>query len=117
MGMPFPASEVGSDRQKVEFLRISGRPKTRFFDQISAEFRNFPQFPLATNHAVQLRKLVQAALRHLDPGDHLGVALFTPRLKMAQRGVSKVPQLEGSAMGRLGYGKVGDVLGVSRGVS
>ena len=52
MGMPFPVSKVGSDSQKVEFFTISGRPKTRFSDQISAEFRNFPKFPLATNHAV-----------------------------------------------------------------
>ena len=51
MPVPFPVSKVGSDKQKVEFLTISGRPKTRFSDQISAEFRNFPKFPLATNHA------------------------------------------------------------------
>ena len=51
MPVPFPVSKVWSDNQKVKFLTIFGRPKTRFSDKISAEFRNFPQFPLATNHA------------------------------------------------------------------
>ena len=52
MPVPFPVSKVGSDKQKVEFLTISGRPKTRFFDKISGVPGPFPQFPLATNHAV-----------------------------------------------------------------
>ena len=52
MPVPIPGLKVGSDTQKVKFLTIFGRPKTGFFDEISAEFRNFPKFPLATNHAV-----------------------------------------------------------------
>ena len=62
MPVPFPVSKVGSDKQKVEFLTIFGRPKTRFSDQISAEFRNFPKFPLATNHAVLFWRLVREGL-------------------------------------------------------
>ena len=55
MPVPIPVSKVGSDSLKVKFLTISGRPKTRFSDQISAEFRNFPQFPDDTNHAVRVQ--------------------------------------------------------------
>ena len=48
MPVPIPGSKVGSDNQKVKFLTIFGRPKTRFFDQISG----VPgRAPLATNHA------------------------------------------------------------------
>ena len=47
MPVPIPGSKVGSDNQKVKFLTIFGRPKTRFFDQISG----VPgRAPLATNH-------------------------------------------------------------------
>ena len=49
MPVPNPGSKVGSDSQKVEFLTISGRPKTGIFGQISG----VPgRAPLATNHAV-----------------------------------------------------------------
>ena len=48
MPVPIPGSKVGSDNQKIKFLTIFGRPKTRFFDQISG----VPgRAPLATNHA------------------------------------------------------------------
>ena len=70
MPVPFPVSKVGSDKQKVEFLTIFGRPKTRFFDQISAEFRNFPKFPLATNHAVKSRSRIQGRIILLDVIEH-----------------------------------------------
>ena len=50
MPVPIPGSKVGSDSQKVKFLTISGRPKTRFFDKISG----VPgRAPLATNHAAK----------------------------------------------------------------
>ena len=54
MPVPIPGSKVGSDTQKVKFLTISGRPKTGIFGQISGVPGPFPQFPLATNHAVRL---------------------------------------------------------------
>ena len=43
MPVPIPGSKVGSDSQKVKFLTIFGRPKTRIF----REFRGVPgQAPL-----------------------------------------------------------------------
>ena len=48
MPVPIPGLKVGSDKQKVKFLRIFGRPKIRIF----REFRGVPgPAPLATNHA------------------------------------------------------------------
>ena len=35
MPVPIPGLKVGSDSQKIKLLMISGRPETRFFDQIS----------------------------------------------------------------------------------
>ncbi len=55
MPVPIPVSKVGSDSQKDKFLTISGRPKTGFFDKISGVPGPFPQFPLATNHAINIR--------------------------------------------------------------
>ena len=53
MPVPIPGLQVESDSQKVQFLTIFGRPKTRFFHQMSG----VPgRAPLATNHAeIQLR--------------------------------------------------------------
>ena len=52
MPVPIPGSKVGSDNQKVKFLTIFGRPKTRIF----REFRGVPaRAPLATNHAASNR--------------------------------------------------------------
>ena len=53
MPVPIPGSKVGSDTQKVKFLSIFGRPKTGIFGKISGVPGPFPQFPLATNHAVK----------------------------------------------------------------
>ena len=52
MGMPIPGSKVRSDSQKVKFLMIFGRPKTGFLAKFPGPRGTFPQFPLATNHAV-----------------------------------------------------------------
>ena len=52
MPVPIPGPEVGSDSLKVKFLMISGRPKTGFLDQFRVFWGTFPQFPLATDHAV-----------------------------------------------------------------
>ena len=63
MPVPIPVSKVGSDSQKVKFSTISGRPNTGFFGKISAKFRNFPQFPLATNHAALSMRQMTALRR------------------------------------------------------
>ena len=48
MPVPIPGLKVESDKQKVEFLTIPGRPKTGIF----RGFRGVPgRAPLATNHA------------------------------------------------------------------
>ena len=66
MPVPIPGSKVGSDSQKVKFLMIFGRPKTRFFEEILG----VPgRAPLATNHAALTRALVASAL-----GRFLGAA-------------------------------------------
>ena len=52
MPVPIPGPEVVSDSQKVKFLMIFGRPKTGFLEQFPGPRGTFPQFPLATNHAV-----------------------------------------------------------------
>ena len=59
MPVPIPGSKVGSDNQKVKFLSIFGRPKTRSFDKISGVLG---RAPLATNHA---------ALRYAEVGGFL----------------------------------------------
>ena len=47
MPVPIPGLKVGSDTQKVKFMMIFGRPKTKIFQ----EFRNVPgRAPLPTNH-------------------------------------------------------------------
>ena len=52
MPVPIPGPEVGSDSLKVKFLMISGRLKIGFFGTFLGPRGTFPQFPLATNHAV-----------------------------------------------------------------
>ncbi len=50
MPVPIPGLKVESDKQKVEFLTIPGRPKTGIF----RGFRGVPgRAPLATNHAAK----------------------------------------------------------------
>ena len=45
MPVPNPGSKVGFDTLKVKFLMISGRPKTRFFGQISGAPGYIPPIP------------------------------------------------------------------------
>ena len=45
MPVPIPGPEVESDRQKVKFLLIFGRPKTGFFGQISGAPGYIPPIP------------------------------------------------------------------------
>ena len=71
MPVPIPGSKVGSDSQKVKFLTISGRPKTGIFGQISGVPGPFPQFPLATNHAVFIQQDLRA-LEGAAVGQRLG---------------------------------------------
>ena len=53
MPVSIPGPEVGSDSLKVKFLIISVGRKPGFLAKFPGPGGTFPQFPLATNHAVE----------------------------------------------------------------